>query len=318
MDAGKAAVPEQNANANPAGPNPAVAPGASAQPAAPKTEPTPAPPPEAKQGAWPPLGRFVPGMLLLVFALAFVNKRDWIPGDSAAQWGLVFVIGLFGVVAFALALLHKPADDAGSVEALAEKSVVSSARSKPIDPPFGDRAIGEKATIDEGALTWISRSFLTRVILGPGIAFALLAAVVFVAAVIRGEVSFTRAALTLAFAAFVVSVVTLLIALATVFARRLLDALARDGAPRIESHWGGLGGGVGGWTFSESVMYLVGLAVTLILIIVLAAEGLTLVRKSPDEPPTKERAPATKAPPAAAAPASVNPPNQGDRDAGHP
>jgi hypothetical protein len=32
----------------------------------------------------------------------------------------------------------------------------------------------------------------------------------------------------------------------------------RDDPPRIESHWGGFGGGLGGWRMSPSLAYLLG------------------------------------------------------------
>jgi hypothetical protein len=35
-------------------------------------------------------------------------------------------------------------------------------------------------------------------------------------------------------------------------------ATVRRESPRIESHWGGFGGGLGGWRISESLAYLVG------------------------------------------------------------
>lgn len=46
--------------------------------------------------------------------------------------------------------------------------------------------------------------------------------------------------------------------LAIWFFTRFADSIQVDGAPHIESHWGGLGGGVGGWRVSTSLVYLGG------------------------------------------------------------
>ena len=36
---------------------------------------------------------------------------------------------------------------------------------------------------------------------------------------------------------------------------RFFDAITTDGGARIESNWGGFGGGMGGWRFSPALMY---------------------------------------------------------------
>ena len=43
--------------------------------------------------------------------------------------------------------------------------------------------------------------------------------------------------------------------LALWFSWIFVASVARDGPPQIESNWGGLGGGIGGWRFSESLVY---------------------------------------------------------------
>src|SRR5271154_126167 len=46
--------------------------------------------------------------------------------------------------------------------------------------------------------------------------------------------------------------------LAIWFFYQFAEAIRLEGAPHIESHWGGLGGGVGGWRVSPSLIYLSG------------------------------------------------------------
>jgi len=62
-----------------------------------------------------------------------------------------------------------------------------------------------------------------------------------------GEVAFVRAGLAAFFAG-----------LAIWFFYRFAESIRLEGAPHIESHWGGLGGGVGGWRVSPSLIYLSG------------------------------------------------------------
>jgi hypothetical protein len=46
------------------------------------------------------------------------------------------------------------------------------------------------------------------------------------------------------------------------------ESLRREGSPTIESHWGGLGGGIGGWRLSLSLVYLLGLIAFGLLLVV--------------------------------------------------
>jgi uncharacterized membrane protein len=55
--------------------------------------------------------------------------------------------------------------------------------------------------------------------------------------------------------------------IAVVFLRLFIRSLTAE-APRIETHWGGLGGGLGGWTISASFMYF---AMALIALVLLTA-----------------------------------------------
>jgi hypothetical protein len=58
--------------------------------------------------------------------------------------------------------------------------------------------------------------------------------------------------------------------LAVWFFTRFADSIQIDGAPHIESHWGGLGGGVGGWRISTSLVYLTGaIAFGIILLLII-------------------------------------------------
>jgi hypothetical protein len=44
--------------------------------------------------------------------------------------------------------------------------------------------------------------------------------------------------------------------LALWFSWIFVRSMAKDGPPQVESNWGGLGGGLGGWRFSESLVYV--------------------------------------------------------------
>jgi hypothetical protein len=64
-------------------------------------------------------------------------------------------------------------------------------------------------------------------------------------AVHRGEVEALAAGLLLFLAAFTIWFVAL-----------FLNAIKDHGTPQVETNWGGLGGGLGGWRFSVSLVYL--------------------------------------------------------------
>jgi hypothetical protein len=44
--------------------------------------------------------------------------------------------------------------------------------------------------------------------------------------------------------------------LALWFSWTFVRSMALDGPPQIESNWGGIGGGIGGWRFSDSLVYV--------------------------------------------------------------
>lgn len=76
---------------------------------------------------------------------------------------------------------------------------------------------------------------------------ALVTGVLLYAAVRLGEMPATRAATLYAFGA------------ATGwFLQRFHATMQEEGWPGMETHWGGLGGGLGGWRVSPSVVYLMG------------------------------------------------------------
>jgi hypothetical protein len=64
--------------------------------------------------------------------------------------------------------------------------------------------------------------------------------------VAAGEISMSKASLLLALGC-----------LAAVFLNRFLKEIRRE-VPVIESHWGGLGGGLSGWRISASLLYFAG------------------------------------------------------------
>lgn len=41
------------------------------------------------------------------------------------------------------------------------------------------------------------------------------------------------------------------------FLALFLQAVDKDGPPHFETNWGGIGGGLGGWRFSASLIYLI-------------------------------------------------------------
>ena len=79
------------------------------------------------------------------------------------------------------------------------------------------------------------------------VVIALTTGVLLYAAVRLGEIAAIRAATLYAFGA------------ATAwFIHRFHESMQQEGWPGMETHWGGLGGGLGGWRVSPSVIYLVG------------------------------------------------------------
>lgn len=58
-----------------------------------------------------------------------------------------------------------------------------------------------------------------------------------------------------------------LVTLCRKMGQELLAAIDKDGPPRFERHWGGLGGSVGGWAVSKSMIYFVALALSLLAMV---------------------------------------------------
>ncbi|MCB9765067.1 MAG: hypothetical protein H6739_35160 [Alphaproteobacteria bacterium] len=83
--------------------------------------------------------------------------------------------------------------------------------------------------------------------------------------------------------------VMLLLAAVTLWFLQLFgDSMTRGHWPTLESHWGGLGGGLGGWRISPSLVYLLGALWFGGMLVVVAersetAEALGLV-DAPDDP----------------------------------
>jgi hypothetical protein len=66
---------------------------------------------------------------------------------------------------------------------------------------------------------------------------------------------------------------------------RLIGALSSGDVPRIESHWGGIGGGLGGWEFSRAMVYLLAsvcFAVLMVAVLHYAADDLRTPPRPPD------------------------------------
>jgi hypothetical protein len=113
--------------------------------------------------------------------------------------------------------------------------------------------------------------------------------------------------------------------LAVWFFTRFADSIQVDGAPHIESHWGGLGGGVGGWRISSSLVYLAGaIAFGIILLLVIeppkppavpATKGgsESAVKEAP--PKEKQAGDEKKAEPADAGKSAVEPKSKNEKDA---
>src|SRR5689334_19618338 len=76
-------------------------------------------------------------------------------------------------------------------------------------------------------------------------------------------------------------VVALLLFLTLSLVNLMIGELRRGDVPRIESHWGGFGGGLGGWQISRSLVYLIaslGFAILAVTTLGYAARDL----KSPE------------------------------------
>jgi predicted lipid-binding transport protein (Tim44 family) len=84
--------------------------------------------------------------------------------------------------------------------------------------------------------------------------------------------------------------------IAVVFLRLFIQSASAD-TPRVETHWGGLGGGLGGWTISASFVYL---AVALVAMVLLTATATVWPKVIPPSmPQTASEKPANSNPGAA-------------------
>jgi len=114
--------------------------------------------------------------------------------------------------------------------------------------------------------------------------------VALVVAVWKEHVSPLRAAAILFLGSITAGVIFVLVALGTIFARKFSQAVDRDGPPRIESHWGGFGGGLGGWKVSESFAHLAAAAVAFAIAAFILSGVVDFVKQLPD--PAKKPDPA--------------------------
>lgn len=89
-----------------------------------------------------------------------------------------------------------------------------------------------------------------------------------------------------------------------VFARRLLDEVQQGDTPSFESHWGGFGGGLGGWRLSPSLVFLLVVLALGTLTIISASSVITRGDTAPTQldMPTEAPAPADKSAPVTADP----------------
>lgn len=77
------------------------------------------------------------------------------------------------------------------------------------------------------------------------------------------------------------TVLVVLLALTVWLVIRFNGELKRD-SPRIESHWGGLGGGLGGWEFSSPFAYLVAAICFAILSITVLRDAADYLKPTQD------------------------------------
>lgn len=68
---------------------------------------------------------------------------------------------------------------------------------------------------------------------------------------------------------------------AGLFLWRLSEAIKEGDRPRLESHWGGFGGGLGGWEISSSLAYLLVAAALTLLFALVAVQGTRPPRIDP-------------------------------------
>ncbi len=72
---------------------------------------------------------------------------------------------------------------------------------------------------------------------------------------------------------------------------RFLYEIRSEDAPRIDTHWGGFGGGMGGWSISRSLVYLLGALLFMSLGAVTAHDAaLTLRPSAPGGDSTRSQA----------------------------
>ncbi len=97
----------------------------------------------------------------------------------------------------------------------------------------------------------------------------LLGIAMIVGAVWQGELSWLKGAVGVLGIAGVVAALMAVVSLGRKLGTKLEEAVRTEGAPQFEVHWGGLGGGVSGWSISRSMVLLV--AMVLLGVILLAA-----------------------------------------------
>jgi hypothetical protein len=81
--------------------------------------------------------------------------------------------------------------------------------------------------------------------------------------------------------AVLIGVLLLLGLTAGLFLWRFSEAVKEGDRPRLESHWGGFGGGLGGWEISSSLAYLLVAAALTFLFVLVAVEGTRPPRVDP-------------------------------------
>jgi hypothetical protein len=147
-----------------------------------------------------------------------------------------------------------------------------------------------------------------RLVFGVSAAAVVVALAGLIVATVRGDIGLVAASKAVLGGAVAIGALGFLGAVAVGLWRGMREALASEGPPRIESHWGGFGGGVGGWNVSRSFFYFFGFIVAIGAIVVVATQTLAVLGKLPsqvppssvktDEPSKKpaavEKAPATK------------------------
>src|SRR5581483_636808 len=91
-------------------------------------------------------------------------------------------------------------------------------------------------------------------------------------AVARHELALVSGAIWMLGATTLGVAVLALILLCRALSIQLITALSKDGPPRFERHWGGIGGSVGGWSVSQSFLWLIALIAALAALVAVLNE----------------------------------------------